>query len=1322
MSDPINEIFNGTPDGIDEEELQLMEAAEQQRLANIQQQNQVQEEEQQPGGATASPTQPQQQQTQQPAQPTQNKEEPKRDQQSIYEEGFDLGDAARATSQQAVAAQVGLIDFGTDLVNMVPGVNIPKIPKFENDVAQAGREISSVLVPLVTGGIAAKGLQGAGAARSKIMADAGFQRLATFGFNTGWGVAVDTISSTSEGDNLTGMLKQNFPAVAGFISDDIATLETDSPDIKKKKNIMEGFGLGLFTDLVGPAARLIGSKFGARRAARYIPESEKGTKLFKTEAASTVEEEVAQQVTRRSEALDELGDYNTSIQPKQQTMSGEEYYIQSNAARVQDMSPEDAQALYKEAWDSMDDATRLEYDNLARQAGPPDFQEPVLGVHDMFEYSESGIRSVDDLGVISAKVDNARILNNIDSVNGRMSNMLSEGAMKYALSGSAEYRQITSMLGEQLSQAGRYGFETNTGKIVSADTIDKAVDNLTEKLGLLTRAEAENIKKNIPDLKGEVARTFKELIDFDQTTADALLQTSLAGQVADMSEGLRVMGKNGSIDRGLDQILDRMEMLMVADYNTASKANLFQRLKGRFITSDSVADNIARMDADFARAKREAKQSVDTLRELKAERPDLLEPMMFAYEASGGNVKTVAGLNNYFQQSTGTFSKAFIDRSPEVPSVIMRGFWGTVYNNALFAIGTPLRALASTAGLLIERPIATMGGAMMAGDKHTLQRGAFVLQDVVQRTRNSFGYMAETFGRSGRDPDYTGGMLARESYMIQDDKQMLALHSYADAMAANGEFGPQVMMQQVEALNDVARSPLLRFGNRAMGALDGFTQAWIASGEAASRTFDKLAAGTITTDMLEQVKKAEYDSMFKADDKGRMVITDSSVKAAAGEINMNLNNPMTEGLSELINRVPALKPHLLFTRTPVNAANFGATHLPFSKFISDFNDFSRPIDQVPLEKLEPMLASRGIPFDENAVFAYNQIRAELKGRKAIGTLAIIGAVGLFMTVSITSDGIDNPQVMKARRELGWKPRYFKTPLGNVSYDGIPGISDLLATTATVLDNMESLEGSRQEELLNALSFIVGTAITDKTGMTNMEAFFKVMQGNPNEINRWAASFIPSATTPGANGLLELQKLWVPQLKVVEDKLDQMLLNRSLAKAALPDQYDWVDGGKVGEGDNFFARAFNIFSPFKISGKISPEKQFLIDIEYDNRPSMETDGQGVTLNSTEQSEVYNEIAKEGYFKQEIKRIMNSTTGKEFREEVKRAQQSGAAIDVKKFEGIQSQLDSALNLAKERAVARVDYQNNGSISQRRFEQKKKTYFTRTGDVESILSIPK
>jgi len=1314
MNDPINEIFNGTPNGIDDDELQQMQAAEQQRLAVIQQQNLDQEEETQPAAGTPTAT---------PSAKPKQEAKPEGEPQGLGKTAdgdIDLEVLRKQGGEFDAMGLRGIQDFAIDSINFFTGgkAGLQKAPKFDNEVAQAGREISSVAIPLALSGGISGALRGAGASKAKILADPGFQRLATFGFNTGSGVLIDTISSTSEGDNLSGTLKQSFPDQFGWIPDDIATMDADSPDLKHKKNILEGFGLGLFTDLVGPVARLAKNKVGV-----YLPD--KPSKVFpKPKKVGSMMDEVANSVTRRTEALDELGDFSISKSPtKPEPMSGEEYYIQTNVAQAQNMSPEEAAVVYKQAWDEMNPTLKQQYDAMAAQRTVPDLQEPMLGVHDMYGYAESGIRSVDDMGVISARVDNARIFNNIDSVNGRIGSVISDPAIKFAIEGSAQYSDLTRMLGDQITAAGRYGYETSGGKLVSSTTIDSASDKLNKSMGLMTRKEAQEFAENLPkrELKGQIKQAFKELIDYDQMQADALLQTSIAGQVSDMAQGLRLYGDSGSMDRGLDQILDRMEFLMIADYDTASKANIFKRMKNAFLNAEGMEDAVARRAEDLKRAQRSAKETVDNLRQIKAERPDMLEPLMHVYEASNGNVRTVNALNNYFKQSTGTLSKAFIDKSPDVPSVILKGFWGTVYNNALMAVGTPLRALASTAGILIERPITTLAGAMMAGDGYTLRRGMFVAQDTIQRLRNSFDFMGETFRRSA-DADYKG-VPGRESFFQQDDKQMLALHSFADAKAADGDFGPQALMQQVEALNDIARSPLLRMGNRAMMALDGFTQAFIAGGEASSRAFDKLAVGKITPDMLEQVKKAEYDAMFKPDDMGRPVLTDTAVKAASGEVNMNLDNTLTDGLSELIKRVPLLKTHMLFTRTPINVLNYGATHLPFTKFISEFNDFAPKFNEVPLERLEKMLASRGIPFDDNAEIAYNQIRAELKGRKAVGTLAVTGAAGLFMMDGITGDGIDNPQVMKTRRELGWKPRSFKTPDGRyVSYDGIPGISDLLALTATVLDNMESLGGSRQSELLNALAFVAGTAVTEKSGMTNMEPLFKILKGDGASLDRWAAAFIPSAVTPGANGLLELQKLWSPQLKVVEDRLDMMLANRSLAKSALPDQYDWIDGGKVGEGENWFARAFNVYSPFKITGKSSPLKEFLIDIEYDNRPSMETDGRGIKLSAQEQSEIYRIISQDGYFKKELTRIMNSKEGQRFRSTVKAAQEAGAEVDVGKFEMLHTQIDRALNLAKEMAIAEYDLHNNNAIGMRRFDQNTRNYYTRGGDVDAILSMPK
>ena len=48
-------------------------------------------------------------------------------------------------------------------------------------------------------------------------------------------------------------------------------------------------------------------------------------------------------------------------------------------------------------------------------------------------YNEIGMRTVDDLGVFGAAIDQARIARNAGTTMGRMRNMLSPAAMKYAV-------------------------------------------------------------------------------------------------------------------------------------------------------------------------------------------------------------------------------------------------------------------------------------------------------------------------------------------------------------------------------------------------------------------------------------------------------------------------------------------------------------------------------------------------------------------------------------------------------------------------------------------------------------------------------------------------------------------------------------------------------------------------------------------------------------------------------------------------------------------------------------------------------------------------
>ena len=47
----------------------------------------------------------------------------------------------------------------------------------------------------------------------------------------------------------------------------------------------------------------------------------------------------------------------------------------------------------------------------------PSLDAPIKGIHDAFDYTETGVRTVDDFGVVGAAVDQVRIARNLDTVN-----------------------------------------------------------------------------------------------------------------------------------------------------------------------------------------------------------------------------------------------------------------------------------------------------------------------------------------------------------------------------------------------------------------------------------------------------------------------------------------------------------------------------------------------------------------------------------------------------------------------------------------------------------------------------------------------------------------------------------------------------------------------------------------------------------------------------------------------------------------------------------------------------------------------------------------
>ena len=112
--------------------------------------------------------------------------------------------------QRLSAPGQGIFDFGVDLINMIPGVNIPKAGKYEDGLAQATRQISSVVLPTMAGtgviraaGVAGHARVGAGIGNLKSV-----QWLGNTGAAAGAGAGVGAISSEYTGDNAVVLLKR----------------------------------------------------------------------------------------------------------------------------------------------------------------------------------------------------------------------------------------------------------------------------------------------------------------------------------------------------------------------------------------------------------------------------------------------------------------------------------------------------------------------------------------------------------------------------------------------------------------------------------------------------------------------------------------------------------------------------------------------------------------------------------------------------------------------------------------------------------------------------------------------------------------------------------------------------------------------------------------------------------------------------------------------------------------------------------------------------------------------------------------------------------
>ena len=1225
---------------------------------------------------------------------------------------------------EGIAPAVGLLDTVTDTINFVNGPGAPKIPKlpeYEDKVSQAVRNISGLVIPSL--GLRSMALQ----AGSKIHASGvvakkvpwlynlgnskSFQYFSKFGIDFGTGGTVDYVAEQNQkDDNLTGTLKKFWPKTYQWIPNSIATTDDDSSGEKRAKNVNEGGIFTVLSSVVEGAAYLTKAGRSVQRTSKFIPAKEGGIKnvneLTKDEftdikfSDNPVEDAVLRGYARKEKELNLLN----------------EYYISKGEAPID--------------WN-------------------------------LYDEGETLVRTKDADGIVGAQADAAQIQNNIDSSWGRIGNLIHEAARKEGIElENLSNRTLVSELTQQLKEGGSFSKRLKSNKLVSAKVMDDAGKKLAATL-LHPRVEPDEIiglldefKRSVDEsairivgkkgISSAIKQLKAQMLDLDTQKARAYLVTSEAGQIADMSEGARLMEGGSSVNRTIDLMADRLEVLMVekglADFEAGSMFAHMDAWKSAVETGDkeiinAAADTILNnTSSKLTEIIPKAKEWTQTLKNVARENPDFLKPLLLANEFTDGNVDTLFKLHKWVGENLATFKKAAYDANPEIPSIINKAMWSNIFNSALSATSTPIAAGVGNLTGLLGKGLATVTGSVVQGDFIKAKKAMvahFAFDDTLQK---SLGHMRLVFRKASNNPNEVSyvmrGDIARET-----EKGLDIFRSWADAASANGEDGGKMLLSVFEDLDALSKDPVLRFGGNSMTALDGFTKSVMANTEAKYIAFNKLAQSgeEITEQSLKKAANEIYEKWFDVNG----MLKNDAVDSATSEIALNADSPVVDGMNQFIKRFPAARTFIWFPRTTANVIDTFGKWSPAGVLSSDYQKMWGPLgrkqaNEFSFDEIKEILQSKGKPVDEFALETFETLRAEVKGKAALGSLMVTLAGFAATNDRCTGNGHYDKSRQAMRVRSGWKPKSCKVPGTDkqVSYEWMGPIGDWLSLTIDVVDNFDNLSTGMQEDLYNKLAFVLGSAVTNRSVLSQLEPMYDVLQGNGAAATRFLSSF-GNNLVPLGSLRNEIGKVMYPQLRQIRSELDDNLRNRNAwldafdPSRALPSVVDPVDGTEIGKEDNWFLRVWNR-GPLKVTSQPSKERQFLIDIEYNSSPVLRMSQRGAVLENHEVTAINSKIGEMGLYKKKLQGIMKDAAKLEYKgykgfvniiQAQRRGLISSEILDTAKYENIFTRITQAYTTAKRLAENALDEPMRSGIREREYEKVNSEHKQKTGQLDQL-----
>jgi len=475
-----------------------------------------------------------------------------------------------------------------------------------------------------------------------------------------------------------------------------------------------------------------------------------------------------------------------------------------------------------------------------------------------------------------------------------------------------------------------------------------------------------------------------------------------------------------------------------------------------------------------------------------------------------------------------------------------------------------------------------------------------------------------------------------------------------------------------------------------MVGLDGLASAAIANAEARAAAYDAWISSGKKLDeaAMKQIQDDVYNRTWDANGK----LVDEKVAYQTSEIALNLDSDNVRAFNNLLNKNPWLKTHLLFPRSLASAMTGFGERSPITLFMNDYRKLvmGGGYEKFSQEEIAAIMTPRGLPPTK---VEFDKLRAEMRGRVALGTVAIYKAVDLWMQGRLRGDGNSDAARQRTRNQMGWKAGTVQTNDGDwvdISWLGPHG--QWMKLIATYMDNFfDDIDPVNGENFFGKMMFVFASGFTNQSMYASVEPLMDTLEGNGVAMARWAANYT-SNLAPLSKIRQQIGDTMYPGLRIMENDFQSYFLNRNKflpGGKEMPHMHDWLEGQKVGYPENPFVRFWNANFPMKIyDGDISPQRQYLMDVGWDSRPIFEKGENGVEYTVDEQAALYEQFGKDRFFFDDVTDIMNRVPSQAYLQSMKEQRANGMQVDAALWYDVHRDLNAAARKAKKLALAGLD----------------------------------